>query len=253
MQTSKPKLVVLSGAGMSAESGIATFRGADGLWEGHRVEEVASPEGFEANPELVLEFYNQRRRQIVDAQPNEGHLALARLESLFDVHIVTQNVDDLHERAGSTRVMHLHGEIRKARSTRREDVVLDLPGTELNLGDVGPDGAQLRPHIVWFGEAVPLIDAAMDVVASADVLIVVGTSLQVYPAAGLVGYAPPDAPIHVVDPHTPLEGGGRVELHRCGAVEGLTRLESRWRAERGLRVDGHLTKEPSALVASSTC
>ena len=233
MQTSKPKLVVLSGAGMSAESGIATFRGADGLWEGHRVEEVASPEGFEANPELVLEFYNQRRRQIVDAQPNEGHLALSRLESLFDVHIVTQNVDDLHERAGSTRVMHLHGEIRKARSTRREDVVLDLPGTELNLGDVGPDGAQLRPHIVWFGEAVPLIDAAMDVVASADVVIVVGTSLQVYPAAGLVGYAPPHAPIHVVDPHTPLAGGGRVELHRCGAVEGLTHLESRWRAERG--------------------
>ena len=233
MQTSKPKLVVLSGAGMSAESGIATFRGADGLWEGHRVEEVASPEGFEANPEMVLEFYNQRRRKIVDAQPNEGHLALARMESLFDVHIVTQNVDDLHERAGSSRVMHLHGEIRKARSTRREDLVLDLPGTELNLGDVGPDGAQLRPHIVWFGEAVPLIDAAMGVVASADVVIVVGTSLQVYPAAGLVGYAPSDAPIHVVDPHTPLEGGGGIELHRCGAVEGLTRLESRWRAERG--------------------
>ena len=233
MQTSKPKLVVLSGAGMSAESGIATFHGADGLWEGHRVEEVASPEGFEANPELVLDFYNQRRRQIVDAQPNEGHRALARLESLFDVHIVTQNVDDLHERAGSTRVMHLHGEIRKARSTQREDVVLDLPGTELNLGDVGPDGAQLRPHIVWFGESVPLIDAAMDVVAAADAVIVVGTSLQVYPAAGLVGYAPPHAPIHVVDPHTPLEGGGRVELHRCGAVEGLKRLESRWRAERG--------------------
>lgn len=233
MQTSKPKLVVLSGAGMSAESGIATFRGADGLWEGHRVEEVASPEGFEANPELVLEFYNQRRRQIVAAQPHEGHVALARLESLFEVHIVTQNVDDLHERAGSTQVMHLHGEIRKARSIQREDLVLDLPGTELNLGDVGSDGAQLRPHIVWFGEAVPLIDAAMDVVAAADVVIVVGTSLQVYPAAGLVGYAPPHAPIHVVDPHTPLEGGGRVELHRCGAVEGLTRLESRWRAERG--------------------
>ena len=233
MQTSKPKLVVLSGAGMSAESGIATFRGADGLWEGHRVEEVASPEGFEANPELVLEFYNQRRRQIVEAHPNEGHLALARMESLFDVHIVTQNVDDLHERAGSSRVMHLHGEIRKSRSTKRAELVLDLPGTELSLGDVGPDGAQLRPHIVWFGEAVPLIDAAMDVVAAADVVIVVGTSLQVYPAAGLVGYAPPHAPIHVVDPHTPLEGGGRVELHRCGAVEGLTRLESRWRAEQG--------------------
>ena len=232
MQSTKSKLVVLSGAGMSAESGIATFRGADGLWEGHRVEEVASPEGFEANPELVLEFYNQRRRQIVAAQPNEGHLALARLESMFDVHVVTQNVDDLHERAGSTRVLHLHGEIRKARSTRREDVVLDLPGTELNLGDVGPEGAQLRPHIVWFGEAVPLIDAAMDVVAAADVVIVVGTSLQVYPAAGLVGYAPPHAPVHVVDPHAPLEGGGRVELHRCGAVEGLTRLEARWRAQQ---------------------
>ena len=228
MQSSKPKLVVLSGAGMSAESGIATFRGADGLWEGHRVEEVASPEGFEANPELVLEFYNQRRRQIVEAQPNEGHLALARLESLFDVHIVTQNVDDLHERAGSTRVMHLHGEIRKVRSTQREDLIFDLPGTELNLGDVGPDGAQLRPYIVWFGEAVPLIDAAMDAVAAADVVIVVGTSLQVYPAAGLVGYAPPDAPIHVVDPHTPLEGGGRIELHRCGAVEGLIGLERLW-------------------------
>lgn len=233
MQTSKPKLVVLSGAGMSAESGIATFRGADGLWEGHRVEEVASPEGFEANPELVLEFYNQRRRQIVEAQPNEGHLALARMESLFDMHVITQNVDDLHERAGSSRVMHLHGEIRKARSTQRAELVLDLPGTELNLGDVGPDGAQLRPHIVWFGEAVPLMDAAMDVVAAADVVIVVGTSLQVYPAAGLVGYVPPHAPIHVVDPHTPLEAGGRVELHRCGAVEGLTRLESRWRAELG--------------------
>ena len=218
---------------MSAESGIATFRGAHGLWEGHRVEEVASPEGFAANPALVFDFYNQRRRQIVAAQPNEGHLALARLEEVMEVHIVTQNVDDLHERAGSTRVMHLHGEIRKARSTRREDVVLDLPGTELILGDVGPDGAQLRPHIVWFGEAVPLIDAAMDVVASADVVIVVGTSLQVYPAAGLVGYAPPHAPIQVADPHTPLEGGGRIELHRCGAVEGLTRLESRWWAEQG--------------------
>ena len=233
MQTSKPKLVVLSGAGMSAESGIATFRGADGLWEGHRVEEVASPEGFEANPELVLEFYNQRRRQIVEAQPNKGHLALARREALFDVHVITQNVDDRHERAGSARGMQLHGEIRKARSTQRADMVLDLPGTELTLGDVGPDGAQLRPHIVWFGEAVPLMDAAMDVVAAADVVIVVGTSLQVYPAAGLVGYVPLDAPIHVVDPHTPLEGGGRVELHRCGAVEGLTRLESRWRAEQG--------------------
>ncbi len=227
-RTSKKQLVVLSGAGMSAESGIATFRGADGLWEGHRVEEVASPEGFAANPELVMDFYNQRRRQVVAATPNEGHLALARLEDIFDVKIVTQNVDDLHERAGSTQVMHLHGEIRKARSTSNPELVLDVPGTELNMGDLGPDGAQLRPHIVWFGEAVPMIDPAMEWVMSADMVVVVGTSLQVYPAAGLVGYAPPDAPIHVVDPNTPLEGGGRVELHRCGAVEGLTRLEKRW-------------------------
>ncbi|MDA0941007.1 MAG: NAD-dependent deacylase [Bacteroidetes bacterium] len=233
MNASRPRLVVLSGAGMSAESGIATFRGVDGLWEGHRVEEVASPEGFAAQPELVLEFYNQRRRQIVDARPNEGHVALARLEDLFDVHVITQNIDDLHERAGSTQVLHLHGEIRKARSTRDPLVVVDLPGTELDLGDLGPDGAQLRPHIVWFGESVPMIDPAMDLVQTADVVIVVGTSLQVYPAAGLVGYAPPSAPVHVVDPNTPLEGGGRVELHRCGAVEGLTRLEARWRQEFG--------------------
>ena len=233
MNTSKPRLVVLSGAGMSAESGIATFRGADGLWEGHRVEEVASPEGFAANPELVFDFYNQRRRHIVAAQPNEGHLALARLEEVMEVHIVTQNVDDLHERAGSTNVLHLHGEIRKARSVARPDVVVPLEGTELNVGDLGPDGAQLRPHIVWFGEAVPMIDAAMDVVTSADVVVVVGTSLQVYPAAGLVGHAPQHTPIHVVDPNTPLEGGGRVELHRCGAVEGLTLLETRWRQEWG--------------------
>jgi len=233
MNTSKPRLVVLSGAGMSAESGIATFRGADGLWEGHRVEEVASPEGFAANPELVFDFYNQRRRQIVAAQPNDGHLALARLEEVMEVHIVTQNVDDLHERAGSTNVLHLHGEIRKARSVARPDVVVTLEGAELNVGDLGPDGAQLRPHIVWFGEAVPMIDAAMDVVTSADVVVVVGTSLQVYPAAGLVGHAPQHAPIHVVDPNTPLEGGGRVELHRCGAVEGLTLLETRWRQEWG--------------------
>ena len=226
----RKKLVVLSGAGMSAESGIATFRGVDGLWEGHRVEEVASPEGFAEHPERVLEFYNQRRRQVIQSEPNEGHKALARLESLFDVHIVTQNIDDLHERGGSTRVLHLHGEIRKARSTRDERLVVNLEGSELCLGDCGPDGAQLRPHIVWFGEAVPLIEPAMDIVGSADIVVVVGTSLQVYPAAGLVGYAPSNAPIHVIDPNTPMEGGGRVEIHACGDVEGLTRLESRWSA-----------------------
>lgn len=227
----RQSLVVLSGAGMSAESGIATFRGSDGLWEGHRVEEVASPEGFAANPDLVLDFYNQRRRQVVAASPNEGHQALARLERIFDVHVVTQNVDDLHERGGSTNVMHLHGEIRKARSVADETLVVPIDGTELNVGDCGLDGAQLRPHIVWFGEAVPLIESAMDVVSQADVLVVVGTSLQVYPAAGLVGYAPSNAPIHVIDPHAPIEGGGRVEIHACGAVEGLLELERRWSAD----------------------
>ena len=227
----RQSLVVLSGAGMSAESGIATFRGSDGLWEGHRVEEVASPEGFAANPELVLDFYNQRRRQVVAASPNEGHHALARLERIFDVHVVTQNVDDLHERGGSTNVMHLHGEIRKARSMADETLVVPIEGTELNVGDCGPDGAQLRPHIVWFGEAVPLIESAMDVVSQAHVLVVVGTSLQVYPAAGLVGYAPANAPIHVIDPHAPIEGGGRVESLDCGAVEGLLELERRWSAD----------------------
>ena len=228
MTKQKPKLVVLTGAGMSAESGIATFRGADGLWEGHRVEEVASPEGFEANPNLVLEFYNQRRRQIVAAEPNEGHRALARLEEVFDVHIVTQNVDDLHERAGSQHVLHLHGEIRKARSTADSECVVELEGTELSLGDLGPDGHQLRPHIVWFGEEVSAFGQATKIMDAADLVLVVGTSLQVYPAAGLVGLAPADAPIVVVDPHSPLEGGGRVEVLPLGAVEGLGQLEKRW-------------------------
>ena len=213
---------------MSAESGIATFRGADGLWEGHRVEEVASPEGFDANPSLVLEFYNQRRRQIVAAEPNDGHLVLARLEEVFDVHIVTQNVDDLHERAGSQQVLHLHGEIRKARSTANSECVLEMEGTELSLGDFGPDGHQLRPHIVWFGEEVPAFGQATNIMEAADLVLVVGTSLQIYPAAGLVGLAPADVPIVVVDPQSPLEGGGRVEVLSVGAVEGLLQLEMRW-------------------------
>ena len=213
---------------MSAESGIATFRSGDGLWEGHRVEEVASPEGFEANPSLVLEFYNQRRRQIVAALPNEGHLVLARLEEVFDLHIITQNVDDLHERAGSQRVVHLHGEIRKAHSTADPQCVVELEGTELSLGDVGPDGHQLRPHIVWFGEEVPAFGQATQIMDEADLVLVVGTSLQVYPAAGLLGLVTADVPIVVVDPHSPLEAGGRVEVLPVGAVEGLQQLEMRW-------------------------
>jgi NAD-dependent deacetylase len=222
------KLVVLTGAGMSAESGIATFRGADGLWEGHRVEDVASPEGFVANPDMVLEFYNQRRRQVLAARPNEGHKVLARMENMFDVHIVTQNVDDLHERAGSLRVLHLHGEIRKAQSTVNPQCVVVLEGAELTLGDLGPDGHQLRPHIVWFGEEVPAFSRAAQIVKAADLVLVVGTSLQVYPAAGLVGLVPPGVPIVVVDPHSPLEEGGQVEVVSLNAVEGLARLERRW-------------------------
>ena len=222
------KLVVLTGAGMSAESGIATFRGADGLWEGHRVEDVASPEGFVANPAMVLEFYNQRRRQVLAARPNEGHKVLARLENMFDVHVVTQNVDDLHERAGSHRVLHLHGEIRKAQSTVDPQCVVVLDGAALTLGDLGPDGHQLRPHIVWFGEEVPAFSRAAQIMEKADLVLVVGTSLQVYPAAGLVGLTPPGVPIVVVDPHSPLEEGGQVEVVPLSAVEGLARLERRW-------------------------
>ena len=227
-------IVVLTGAGISKESGLETFRDADGIWSKVRIEDVATPEAFARDPARVHAFYNARRQGLLNAnvQPNPAHVALARLERDWPggVLIVTQNIDDLHERGGSTRVLHLHGEIRKARSTSDERLVVNLEGSELCLGDCGPDGAQLRPHIVWFGEAVPLIEPAMDIVASADIVVVVGTSLQVYPAAGLVGYAPSNVPIHVIDPNTPMEGGGRVEIHACGAVEGLTRLESRWSA-----------------------
>ena len=180
------KLVVLTGAGISAESGIKTFRDADGLWEGHDVMEVASPQGFANNPELVLDFYNQRRRQLLSVFPNAAHHALVDLEENFDVTILTQNVDDLHERAGSTNILHLHGELRKVRSEKDETLISDLEGWELKLGDLAEDGSQLRPHIVWFGEAVPEIENAAKIVHTADILIIVGTSLSVYPAAGLL-------------------------------------------------------------------
>lgn len=193
------KIVVLSGAGMSADSGIKTFRDADGLWEGHDVMEVASPGGFARNPELVLEFYNQRRKQLREVAPNAGHLALAGLEAHFEVEIITQNVDDLHERAGSTRVTHLHGELIKARSTGPSQDVF-LHREDICLGDTCPAGYQLRPHIVWFGEEVPLLGKAAAVTAQADILIIVGTSMQVYPAAGLVHYKPQAAPLYFVDP-----------------------------------------------------
>jgi NAD-dependent deacetylase len=193
------KIVVLSGAGISAESGVPTFRDANGLWHGHDVMEVATPEGWEANPELVLEFYNQRRRGLKTVVPNPAHLALAEAEQYFEVEIVTQNVDDLHERAGSTRVLHLHGELLKVRSTGNE-LYVQTWQEDLLLGDCCPDGFQLRPHIVWFGEMVPLLEVAIERVALADALMVVGSSMQVYPAASLVHYARPETPVFYIDP-----------------------------------------------------
>ncbi|AEV98409.1 NAD-dependent protein deacylase [Niastella koreensis] len=195
---SKKKLVVLSGAGISAESGLKTFRDSDGLWEGYNVTDVATPRAWKKDPALVLEFYNQRRKNVLDAQPNAAHLGLAKLQDDFDVTIITQNIDDLHERAGSKKVLHLHGEIFKMRSEHDESLVYDIRG-DINLGDKAGDGAQLRPHIVWFEEPVPLIQQAVPVVLSADIFVVIGTSLVVYPAAGLVNYAPMEIPKYVID------------------------------------------------------
>ena len=195
----KKKLVVLTGAGISAESGIKTFRDSNGLWEGHNVMDVATPEGFHKNPELVLDFYNQRRKQLFEVQPNLGHQILAQMEQDFDVHIITQNVDDLHERAGSTNVLHLHGELLKARAVNNENNILDWK-TDLLLGDTDTNGIQLRPHIVWFGEAVPALDHAIEITETADYFAVIGTSLQVYPAAGLIDFTPKKTPLFYIDP-----------------------------------------------------
>ncbi len=194
------KIVVLTGAGISAESGINTFRDADGLWEGHDVMEVASPDGFEKNPSLVLDFYNQRRKQLFDVQPNKAHFNLAKLEEKFDVEIITQNVDDLHERAGSTKVTHLHGELLKARSSENPNDIFECK-IDINLGDLAKDGSQIRPHIVWFGEEVPMIEKACEIVEQADILVIIGTSMQVYPAAGLVNYADYSVPKFFIDPN----------------------------------------------------
>jgi NAD-dependent deacetylase len=193
------KIIVLSGAGMSAESGIKTFRDQNGLWENHDVMEVASPQGWHKNKELVLTFYNQRRAQLNEVEPNSGHLALVELEEKFDVQIITQNVDDLHERAGSSNILHLHGELRKARSTQAENLIYDWP-KNIHIGDTCELGSQLRPHIVWFGEAVPLIETAAVQLMDADIVIIVGTSMKVYPAAGLIAFAPKPANIFYVDP-----------------------------------------------------
>lgn len=204
----KKKIVVLTGAGVSAESGVSTFRDSDGLWENHRVEDVATLEGWYRDRKMVLDFYNERRAQLPQVKPNAAHIAIASLEKDYDVQVITQNVDNLHERAGSTRIIHLHGELTKARPENcydemdgfSEDSVLDIGYESIHLGDLAPNGSQLRPHIVWFGEAVPNIGKAIDAVEQADILLIVGTSLQVYPAAGLYAYAKASAPIYIIDP-----------------------------------------------------
>ncbi|AMR25753.1 NAD-dependent deacylase [Hymenobacter psoromatis] len=208
-----PHLVVLTGAGVSAESGIRTFRDTNGLWEEHRIEDVATPEAFARNPALVLDFYNKRRAQAREVAPNAAHLALAGFEEVpgWTVSIITQNVDDLHERAGSAQVLHLHGMLRQMRSVKDEKTIYACDG-DIAVGDLAADGGQLRPHIVWFGEMVPAIEEAAELVAAADALLVVGTSLQVYPAAGLLHYAPADCPVYVIDPHQP-EVSGRRGVH----------------------------------------
>jgi NAD-dependent deacetylase len=194
------RLVVLTGAGISQESGIKTFRDADGLWNNYRIEEVASPVAWRRDPQMVLDFYNMRRKQLYEVEPNAAHLALTKLEENYEVQIITQNVDDLHERAGSTHVLHLHGELKKVRSTIDEDLVYTLKGWELKLGDLCKKGSQLRPHIVWFGEEVPNIMIATSMVQKADLFLMIGTSLHVYPAAGLVQYVPGHVPKYLIDP-----------------------------------------------------
>ena len=216
------KIVVLTGAGISAESGIKTFREADGLWEGHDIMEVASPIGWNKNAELVLNFYNKRRAQLLTVKPNKAHEILAELEEHFDIHIITQNVDDLHERAGSNKVIHLHGELLKARSISNEDFVIDWK-QDLNLGDFDLEGNQLRPHIVWFGEDVPMIEHAIDIVETADILIIIGTSLQVYPAAGLMNYVDQSVPVYYIDPKpaTIYDLPNELKVLPLTAVEGM--------------------------------
>lgn len=224
----KKKLVVLTGAGISAESGIKTFRDADGLWEGHDVMEVASPQGWHQNKARVLDFYNQRRRQLHEVGPNPGHIVLAGLEADFDVHIITQNVDNLHEKAGSTKVLHLHGELLKVRSVADENYILDWEN-DLNLGDTDPHGNQLRPHIVWFGEMVPALEEAVTIVQQADIIAVVGTSLQVYPAAGLMHYGNHEVPVYYIDPKPATIHGlaNPLEIIAKSATQGLPLLKAK--------------------------
>lgn len=210
----KKKLVVLTGAGISAESGLKTFRDSDGLWEGYNIEDVATPRAWKKDPELVLQFYNLRRKDVLDAKPNAAHTGLAALEKDFDVHIITQNIDDLHERAGSTKVLHLHGQILKMRSEKNERLIYDITG-DIKPGDRAEDGAQLRPHIVWFEEPVPMIEEAITITQDAEYFVVVGTSLVVYPAAGLLNYAPYGIPKFIIDKKIPYTSS----LHNITVIE----------------------------------
>jgi len=221
------RMVVFTGAGMSAESGIPTFRGSDGLWENFRIEEVATPEAWHRDHKLVLEFYNQRRKGIIAAEPNRGHLQVAKWQEHFDVVVITQNIDDLHERAGSKEIVHLHGEIRKSRSTSDESLIYPIDGWELKDGDLCERGTQLRPHIVWFGEEVPMLSTAAEIIEDADIFIVVGTSLQVYPAAGLIHHAAKARQKFVVDPEADnlISKAGWTTIN-AGAGEGLQRIDS---------------------------
>ena len=219
----KEELIVLTGAGMSVESGLSTFRGGGGLWDNHKVEDVATPEAWFRNPKLVLDFYNYRRKELLGAQPNAGHLALAELESEYEVRIITQNVDNLHERAGSSSVLHLHGELMKVRSTGPGEEVYDLSAEnyETHPGDTCPRGYQLRPHIVWFGEAVPEMDHAIRLVEQADMLLIIGTSMQVYPAAGLIHYVRSGVPVYLIDPNEVGVYGRHITVIKKGAGEGM--------------------------------
>ena len=226
------KIVVLTGAGVSAESGLKTFRDHDGLWHNYRVEDVATPEAWEKDMDLVLTFYNERRKGLMEAQPNAAHIALARLEQKFDVQVITQNIDDLHERGGSTKVLHLHGELKKARSTADPSLVYEIKGWELNRGDLCKKGSQLRPHVVWFGEPVPMIVEAARLCEEADICIIIGTSLQVYPAAGLIHYVFAGAPKYYIDPKAvEVPYIPKLEIIRKTAGEGVPVLVDRLMSE----------------------
>jgi NAD-dependent deacetylase len=223
----KKELVVLSGAGISAESGIPTFRDNGGLWEGHRVEDVATPEGWRKDPLLVLDFYNQRRKKALEVKPNQGHKIIAELQNDFEVTVVTQNVDNLHERAGSKKVIHLHGSLFESRSTKDESLVYPIKGWELKWGDMCEKGSQLRPNIVWFGEQVPLMEIAADIAANADIFVVVGTSMVVYPAAGLINYVSRKVPKFIVDPNIPdVSNANNIQFIEEVASVGMEKVRS---------------------------